>query len=150
MAVTAVVETTLPRPAEDVFGALTDLAAFPEWLVSSGIVAVEAEGGEPLAAGTRLRIDQRVAGRATTLKGRITAFEPGRRFALEAKDHEGIGLSLDATLTADGPLTALRWSLRLSLPLKWRFFEAMIGPQVNEAASADLERLRVRLSAVAG
>jgi hypothetical protein len=69
---------------------------------------------------------------------------------LQAKDHEGIGLSLDATLTPDGPLTGLRWSLRLSLPLKWRFFEAMVAPQVHEAATADLERLRARLSAVAG
>jgi uncharacterized protein YndB with AHSA1/START domain len=150
MAVSAVVETTIPRTAADVFEALTDLAGFPEWLVSSGIVAVEAIGDGALEEGTKLRIDQRVAGRSTTLNGRVTAFEPGRRFGLQAKDHEGIGLSLDAALAADGPLTTLRWSLKLSLPLKWRFFEAMVAPQVQEAAVADLERLRVRLSAVAG
>jgi uncharacterized protein YndB with AHSA1/START domain len=150
MAISAVLDVLLPRRAEDVFAALTDLASYPQWLVSSGVVGAEALDPGPLQEGSRLRIEQRLAGRSATLAGRVTTFEPARHLSIEGKDPDGISIVLDAVLTADGATSSLRWSVRISLPLKYRFFESMIGPQAREAAAADLERFRRRLSAVAG
>lgn len=150
MAITAELETMVARSCDDVFAKLADVRQYPDWLVASGIVSAEPVGPEPLAAGSKLRIEQRIAGRASTLVGTVTAFEPGSRFAFKAKDPEGITIEIDARLVPEGATCRLRWALKLGLPLKWRFFESMVAPQVRQAAAADLERLRTGLQSVAG
>jgi uncharacterized protein YndB with AHSA1/START domain len=143
-------ETTIGRTAADVFAQLAAVEQFPEWLVASGIVRVERLDPGELKAGTRLRIAQRIAGRATTLEGRVTSLEPATRFGVAAKDREGISVDLEALLAADGATTRLRWSVRLGLPLRYRLFESMAAPEVRRAAEADLQRLKRRLESVAG
>ena len=150
MAITEELETLIARSCDDVFAKLADVRRYPEWLVASGIVSAEPVGSEPLAAGSKLRIGQQLAGRASKLEGTVTAFEPGARFGFKAKDPEGISIEIDARLTPAGATCRLRWALKLSLPLKYRFFESMVAPQVKQAAAADLERLRIGLQSVAG
>lgn len=149
MTIVAQFETVVARSADDVFAELAAVERFPEWLVASGIIRVE-PGPGPIGEGTPLRIEQRIAGRATTLEGAITAFQPGARFAFRAKDREGISVEAEALLAPDGPTCRLRWSIRISLPLKYRLFESMAAPEAKRAAEADLENLRRRLEAVAG
>lgn len=149
MTITAEFETAIARSADDVFAELAAVERFPEWLIASGIVRVE-RGPGPIREGTSLRIEQRIAGRATTLEGAITAFQPGARFAFGGKDREGISVAAEALLTPDGPTCRLRWSVRIGLPLKYRLFESMAAPEAKRAAAADLENLRRRLEAVAG
>jgi uncharacterized protein YndB with AHSA1/START domain len=148
MAIAAVFDLELPRRADDVFAALADLESYPGWLVSSGVVSA-ATVDPPIGAGTKIRIQQQVAGRTATLDGRVTAFESPRHFAIQARDADGITVAIDALISPDGATCGLRWSLRIALPMRFRFFESMVAPQVREAAAADLERLRRRLSAVA-
>ena len=150
MAITEELETLIARSCDDVFAKLADVRRYPEWLVASGIVSAEPVGSEPLAAGSKLRIGQQLAGRASKLEGTVTAFEPGARFGFKAKDPEGISIEIDARLTPEGATCRLRWALKLGLPLKYRFFESMLAPQVKQAAAADLERLRIGLQSVAG
>lgn len=150
MAISAELETMIARNCDDVFARLADIRRYPDWLVASGIVSAEPVGSGPLAAGSKLRIGQQIAGRASKLDGTVTAFEPGARFAFRAKDSEGITIEIDARLASVGATCRLRWVLKLSLPLKYRFFESMFAPQVREAAAADLERLRTGLQSVAG
>lgn len=149
MSIEARLETTIGRTAQDVFAQLAAVEQFPEWLVASGVVRVELEAG-PLKEGSRLRIEQRIAGRATTLEGRVTALEPAKRFGVTAKDRDGISVDLEALLTPEGATCRLRWSVRLGLPLRYRLFESMAAPEVRRAAEADLQRLKRRLEAVAG
>ena len=60
-------------------------------------------------------------------------------------------IELDAQLASDDGLTTrLRWSLRMGLPLRFRMFESMVGPQAKRAAALDLEALKRRLESVAG
>jgi uncharacterized protein YndB with AHSA1/START domain len=131
-------EALIGRPPSDVFRALGDVEQFPEWLVASGVVRVH-----------HLRIGQRIAGRATTLDGEVVALEPAKRFAVRARDKDGITIELEALLTPDGAATRLRWAVRIGLPLRYRLFESMAAPEVKRAAAADLERLKRRLEAVA-
>jgi uncharacterized protein YndB with AHSA1/START domain len=150
MAIAAELETLIARNCDDVFARLADVRRYPEWLAASGIVSAEPVGPEPVGAGSKLRIGQQIAGRASTLEGKVTAFEPGARFAFRAKDPEGITIEIDARLAPEGATCRLRWALKIGLPLKYRFFESMIAPQVRQAAAADLERLKTGLQSVAG
>ena len=150
MAISAELETMIARNCDDVFARLADVRRYPEWLVASAIVSAEVAGDGPIAAGSKLRIAQQIAGRASTLEGTVTAFEPGSRLAFRAKDPEGVSIEIDARLSPEGATCRLRWAVKLGLPLKYRFFESMLAPQVRQAAVADLERLRTGLQSVAG
>jgi hypothetical protein len=143
-------DTAIGRNANDVFAHLIAVEQFPEWLVASGIVRVERLDPGPPRQGTRLRIEQRIAGRATTLDGRITALESDKRFGFAAKSRDGISIDLDAEITPEGATSRLHWSIRIGLPLRYRLFESAAAPEVRRAAAADLERLKRRLEAVAG
>ena len=149
MTIEARIEILIGRPSADVFRELTAVEQFPEWLVSSGVVRVERLEQGPLQRGHHLRIAQRIAGRATTLEGEVAALDPGQRFALRARDRDGITIELEALLAAEGATTRLRWSARIGLPLRYRLFESMAAPEVRRAAAGDLERLKQRLEAVA-
>jgi len=150
MTLKVALETRIGRSPAAVFAELAALDRYPQWLIASGITRVELLDPGPLARGSRLRIAQAVAGRATTLEGSVTALDAERRLALQAKDREGIKVGIDATVDADGPSTVLRWSLRVDLPLRYRMFEGMVAPQARKAAALDLESFKRRLESVAG
>jgi uncharacterized protein YndB with AHSA1/START domain len=150
MAISLELEVRIGRPPAEVFAHLTDVERWPEWLIASGIVRVERLDAGPLTVGSRLRIEQRVAGRASTLDAGVTALEPARAFGVAGKDADGISVAIDASLDADGPVTRLGWRLKIGLPLRYRMLESMAAPQVRRAAALDLEAFRQRLESVAG
>jgi carbon monoxide dehydrogenase subunit G len=144
------IETAIARPPGEVFAALTDVERYPVWLIASGIVRVERLDAGPLAAGSRLRISQTVAGRSTVLDGTVTILAPGAGFGLRGRDKEGVTIEIDAALAPDDMATRLRWSLRIGLPLRFRMFESMVAPQARKAAALDLEAFKRRLESAAG
>ena len=149
MAIRAEVELPIARPVEDVWAHLTDVDRYPEWLVASGVTRVEREPG-PLGEGTRLRLEQRLGGRAAVLDGLVTAWAPPERFAFSARHPDGITLEATAALVpADGGCR-IRWSLQVGLPLRLRLFESMAAPEVRRAATTDLLAFKRRLEQVAG
>jgi len=150
MTIAVEIETRIGRPVPDVFAALTDVERYPEWLIASGIVRVERLDPGPLVAGSRLRIDQTVAGRSTTLDGLVTVLAPGAAFGLRGRDKDGVSVEIDAVIATDDLATRLRWSVRIGLPLRYRMFESMVAPQARRAAALDLEALKRRLESVAG
>lgn len=149
MTISLELEVPIGRTADDVFAHLTAVERWPEWLIASGIVRVEVLDDGVLAEGSRLRIDQRVAGRSASLDGRVTALDAPHRFAVTGRDKDGITVDIDATLVPDGPTTRLGWHLRVGLPLRYRVLESMATPQVRRAAALDLEAFRQRLESVA-
>jgi len=149
MTVSVEIETSIGRPPPAVFDALTDVERYPEWLIASGIVRVERLDSGPLAAGSRLRIAQTVAGRSTVLDGSVTVLAPGAAFGLRAVDKDGVSVEIDAVIAADVLATRLRWSVRLGLPLRFRMFESMVAPQARRAAALDLEAFKRRLESAA-
>jgi carbon monoxide dehydrogenase subunit G len=144
------IETRIARPPGEVFAALTDVERYPAWLIASGIVRVERLNTGPLAAGSRLRISQTVAGRSTVLDGTVTVLVPGAGFGLRGRDKDGVSIEIDAVLAPDDLATRLRWSLRIGLPLRFRMFESMVAPQARKSAALDLEAFKRRLESAAG
>lgn len=145
MAVRVELETDIGRPPADVFDALTDLGAWPAWLIASGVTGVERTDDGPLRVGSRLRLHQRLAGRATELDGEVTVLDPPTTFGLRARDRDGVTVDIEATLAGDASTTRLRWSVTLGLPLRYRVFEGMVAPQAQRAAALDLDAFRRRL-----
>jgi uncharacterized protein YndB with AHSA1/START domain len=149
MTIKAEIEIQIARPADVVWHELMAIERFPEWLKASGVTRVEREP-VPLGAGTRLRIEQRIAGRSAVLDGIVTVFEPPSRFAFRATHPDGITVDADAQVFAAGLMSRLRWSLQVGLPLRLRLFESMAAPEVRRAAATDLMGLKRKLEAVAG
>ena len=151
MTISAELETRIGRSVAAVFAELVALECYPEWLIASGIVGVERLDDGPLGQGSRIRVDQKVAGRSATLEGVVTVHEPGRRFGFEARDKDGVKVDIDASVAAaeDGPATILRWSIKVGLPLRFRMLEGMVAPQARRAATLDLEAFKRRLESVA-
>jgi carbon monoxide dehydrogenase subunit G len=150
MTVAVDAETRIARPLPEVFAALTDVERFPEWLIASGIVRVERLDPGPLRAGSRLRIGQSIAGRATNLDGAVTVLASDAAFGFRGKDRDGIEILIEAVVAPDELATRLRWSARIKLPLRYRLFESMVEPQARKAAALDLEALRRRLESTGG
>lgn len=145
MTIAVEVETDIARPPGVVFAELLAVERYPDWLIASGIAKVERLDGTPPAVGSRIRISQQVAGRATTLDGSITDLEPDRALELRGRDRDGVTIEIQARLATAGSGTRLRWSLRIALPLRYRMFESMVSPQVRRAATLDLEAFKRRL-----
>jgi polyketide cyclase/dehydrase/lipid transport protein len=153
MAITETRSIDIARPVDVVFAELIDVEAWPDWLVASGVVAVDRVAGAdglvaPLGPGVPLRIEQRLAGvRSAAIDASVTAFEEPARFAVSGRDSDGIVVDIDATLeeAEAGASCRLIWELRIGLPLRLRLFESMAAPQVRRALALDLEALRVRL-----
>jgi uncharacterized protein YndB with AHSA1/START domain len=145
----AEIELPIARPVAAVWAELTALERYPNWLRESGVTSVEREPG-PLGPGTRLRIQQRLAGQAAVLDGIVTAWDPQRRFAFRATHPDGITVEAEGLLADEGPTCRLRWSLRVGLPLRLRLFEGVAAPQAKRAATTDLLGFKRLLESVAG
>ncbi len=145
MAINVTIETDIARPPEVVFAALTDLATWPAWLIATGIVGIARDHDGPPVAGERLTIDQRAAGRSSTVDATVSALDAPHRFAIRGRDGDGVTTSLDAALAAIDGGTRLRWSARIEVPFRYRIFESMVAPQVQRAAALDVEAFKRRL-----
>jgi Polyketide cyclase / dehydrase and lipid transport len=142
MSIDVVIETTIARPPGDVFASIADVASWPAWLIASGIVSVTRTATGPIQPGERLTVEQRAAGRAGTFDAVIREASPPSRMALHGRDRDGVSIEIDASMAQAGAGTALRWSIRIGLPFRYRMFESMARPEIARAATLDIERLR--------
>jgi uncharacterized protein YndB with AHSA1/START domain len=145
MSIDVTIETTIARPPSEVFDRVADLAAWPSWLIASGIIRVERSADGPVTTGERLVVEQRAAGRAGTFEASVTAIQVPTRLAIQGRDGDGVSIDIDAALVPAGAGTNLRWSIRIGLPLRYRMLESMARPQVERAAALDVEALRLSL-----
>jgi len=153
MAIEVTVGTTIVRSPEAVFERIADVEAWPAWLVASGITVVRRSSTGPLAPGEHLVIEQAAAGRPGTFAAEVTDLEDPSRLIVRGLDDDGISIEIEASLapteTSAGTATALRWTIRIGLPFRYRILEGIARPQVERAVGLDLEALRRRLESTA-
>lgn len=163
MAIEVTIDATIARPPAEVFDRIAALETWPTWLIASGIIRVARAAEGPPTVGERLVVDQRAAGRAGTFEVTVTEVEPGTRLALGGRDGDGVTIDIVAQVgaaeagtagtgvgaPADAAATALRWTIRIGLPFRYRVFESMARPQVERAAALDIEALRRRMESAA-
>jgi uncharacterized protein YndB with AHSA1/START domain len=151
MAIDVTVETTVARPIDAVFERVATLEDWPSWLIASGIVAVQRPSTAAfLTVGERFRVDGRAAGRAATFDAVASLVEPPNRLVVEGSDDDGVTIRIDAGLVAvDAGSTTLRLSISIGLPFRFRIFEGMARPEVERAATLDIEAFRRQLESAA-
>lgn len=147
MSIDVTVDATIARPPEDVFARIADIEAWPEWLIASGITVVRRTTSGPVRKGEQFVVQQRAAGRTGAFDAVARVVDPPTRFVVEGRDPDGVSIAIDATLAAADAGSALRWSIRIGLPFRYRIFESMARPEVERAARLDVERLRQDLAA---
>jgi uncharacterized protein YndB with AHSA1/START domain len=143
-------EVQIARSVAAVWDELVAVERYPEWQRASGIRRVDRVAPGPLAAGSGLRIEQRLPNGLSVLEGAVSAWDPPERFAFEARNPDGIAVHAEAALAPDGPTTWVRWRIEVNLPLRLRLFESLAAPEVRRAAAEDLFALKRRLEQVAG
>jgi uncharacterized protein YndB with AHSA1/START domain len=142
MSIDVTIDATIARPPDVVFARIADVERWPSWLIASGIVSVTRTAAGPVTSGEQLTVEQRAAGRAGPFETVVREATPPSRLALEGRDRDGVSIEIDATLAPAEQGTALRWSIRINVPFRFRFFESMARPQVERAAALDIERFR--------
>jgi uncharacterized protein YndB with AHSA1/START domain len=142
MSIDVTVEATIDRPPEDVYARIADIEAWPSWLIASGITVVRRTMTGPVTVGEDFEVQQRAAGRRGTFDAVARVVDPPTRFVVEGRDPDGVSIAIDASLAAAAEGSALRWSIRIGLPFRYRIFESMARPEVERAARLDIERLR--------
>ncbi len=149
MAIEVTVDTTIERSPATVFERIADVETWPEWLIASGITAVRRSNTGPIALGEQLVVQQMAAGRPATFAAEVKALDVPLRLAVRGRDDDGVSIDIEASLApadaAAGTTTALRWTIRIGLPFRFRILEGIARPQVERAVQLDLEALRRRL-----
>ena len=149
MSIEVVIDKVIARPAEDVFARISDLDGWPRWLIASGIVAVVRTTTGPVTTRDQLTVTQRAAGRSGTFEAGVREVTPPTRLAIDGRDAEGVTIAIEAVIAPTDAGSALRWSIRIGLPFRYRIFESMAKPEVQRAAALDIEALRQSLEASA-
>jgi uncharacterized protein YndB with AHSA1/START domain len=147
MAIEVEVATDIARPPDVVFARIADVDTWPTWLIASGIQSVSRSTTGPVAAGDRLTVEQRAAGRFGTFDALVRDVAAPDRLVLEGRDADGVTIRIEATVAVSGGGSTLRWAISIGLPLRYRFFESMAKPEVQRAAALDVEALRRSLEA---
>ena len=130
----------IARSADDVFAYLTDVEKLPEWQAS--VVSSRADG--PLEKGSRIVEQRALLGHEAETELEVTAYEPGRRFALRT-------LSGPVDLTIDHELHEAEGETRLHVTATGkpggllRFAARAVEAKAKHELRRDFERLKANL-----
>lgn len=141
------IETEIERPPGDVFAYATDPARLSSWQTNT--VSAEVEGDRPVALGVRLReVHRGPGGRELPSLVEVTAYEPGRRFALQIV--EG-ALPVDADLRfeplRDGAATRFTFRAHGQPTGPLRLLQPLLARTLRKQFAADCARLKQVLEA---
>ena len=128
-------ETTIAKPAQDVWHALTDWGNAHRWM--AGVDWLKAEG--ETVQGTRITFRARDHDRTST----ITACQPGRSLVLHS-EHGGVNADYEYTIEELGDGTT-QVTLTADCHLRgspWRILAPLIRMAIRKSDSSQLEALK--------
>lgn len=96
------VDTTIDRPAEEVFAYASDIERQPEWVAP--LTESEKTSSGPTGLGTTYRQVAKFMGRRMELSCEITGYDPPTLYAFQAQNGP-MHMEMRFTLTAEGPDT---------------------------------------------
>jgi hypothetical protein len=138
-------ESTLEtrRTKAEVFALVDDFARMPSWvgLCSS----LEQTSPAPRRAGSTLRYTYMQGGRVQVIDGTVTAYEPGRRLALDFADN-ACRIAVGFDLSTAGGATRLVHTIEIE-PLCWpmKLFAPLIRVGTKRQIAKDTEKLKALL-----
>ncbi|HEY1330013.1 MAG TPA: SRPBCC family protein [Actinomycetota bacterium] len=119
--------TTIAKPPADVFAVLSDFTRHHEWSPTNFTAKQLTEG--PVGVGTEFETHGWLPGKGKEFENHVTvtAYEPGKRFAFDAKDPRGPVIPSDFVLTPDG--TGTKVSRTMTMP-KPDGFQGVLWPVI--------------------
>ena len=129
--------------ADEVFAYLTDVEKLPEW--QGSVVTSRVDG--PLCEGARIVERRSLLGREAETELEVTAYEPGRRFALRSL-RGPIELTIDHDLDEVGGQTRLHVAATAKPSGLLRFASRVVEARARQELHRDFERLKKNLEAV--
>jgi uncharacterized protein YndB with AHSA1/START domain len=137
-------ETQIDRAPTDVFAYVTDPNQLPEWQTNT--VSSVAEGGGPVALGTRLReVHRAPGGKQVESLVEVDEYEPGRAFGLHVVEGTPVHLRITLEPAAGGTLLRFRGHGRLTGGL--RLVQPLLGRVLRRQFAGQLGTLKRVLEA---
>ena len=138
---------TIARSPGDVFALLSDIERHAEWSPYAFRAEKVSEG--PIGLGTEYRTYGWLPGKGKDYENhvRITAFEPGKRFAFDAADPQGPVIPSDFVLTLEGTGTKVERTMTMPKPdgIQGVLWPVIFPMLVKPAIQKNLNQLKARL-----
>jgi carbon monoxide dehydrogenase subunit G len=130
----------IARAPSDVFAYMTDVEKLPEW--QGSVVSSRANG--PLRQGSRIVEQRSLLGHEAETELEVTAYEPGRRFALRTV-RGPVDLTIDHDLEPAGEETRLHVTATGKPGGLLRFAARAVETKARHELKRDFERLKANL-----
>jgi uncharacterized membrane protein len=140
-------ETTIARPADDVWSYAADIARHPDWMTVTDATVVRGDGTtvgsrgrEPIAAGP-FRWD---------VEFEVTEANPGRRLVWRSTSGAPLSLTVDLELESiDGSTTRAVYGASVRMHGLWRLLSPLIAMEGKAGPARELQRLKANVEATA-
>jgi len=133
-------EVLIGRPVEEVFAFVDDEGKTPQWLGLCVSLARASDG--PKGVGTKLHYVHREGGRAASMDGVVTAYEPGQRLGMNYTDR-AFDVAVDFWLAAADGGTTLRHATAITpKTFVGRLMSPLIGGMTRRQMQKDLQMLK--------
>jgi hypothetical protein len=106
-----------PLSPDEAFARMAAFERVPEW---DPATSQSTQLGDAAGVGTEYDVTTRFGGRTMVVRYRTTAFEPGRRFVVEATLPNGVGLRDEITVAPDGAGSVVTYDARIAPKGVWR------------------------------
>ena len=122
------------------------MAAFervPEW---DPATSQSTRLGDAAGLDTEYDVTTRFGGRTMVVRYRTTAFEPGRRFVVEATLPNGVGLRDEITVAPDGAGSVVTYDARIAPNGVWRLADPIFHLIFTRLGARAVPEIRAFLS----
>ena len=134
---------TIGAPPDAVFAFVAELDNLPTW--QPGVISAEQTSPGAIGVGTTARVLRELMGQRLTVDVSVTAFDPGRRLALEST---AAGLSVSAAMdlepAPEGTKVVVSTEIRTTSPFLAPL-EGMAAGIAQEDMTNGLQRLKVAI-----
>lgn len=143
MSVKVAVAVTIRGSPAAVFAQLTDVAHYTEWV---GVIkGVRDISDTPVRLGSTYTSVAQFMGRKMESKVKITAYEPGKRYAEDVSGKPGGLMAFD--LSPDGDGTRVAMNADMSMGGLFGLLSPLVKMQMRKQMAGDLARLKARVEA---
>jgi hypothetical protein len=106
-----------PLPPDEAFARMAAFDRVPEW---DPATSASSRIGAAPGLGTEYDVTTTFGGRTMLVRYTTTAYEPPRRFVVEARLPNGVGLRDEITVAPDGPGSVVTYDARIVPKGLWR------------------------------
>lgn len=132
-----------PLAPGEAFARMAAFERVPEW---DPATSQSTRLGDAAGVGTEYDVTTRFGGRTMVVRYRTTAFEPGRRFVVEATLPNGVALRDEITVAPDGAGSLVTYDARIAPKGAWRLADPIFHLIFTRLGARAVPAIRTFLS----